>query len=307
MLDFTELSQDGEDLELLTRELCLALSYSSIWSGKGADAGRDLIVIEMGDALFGGKSRRWLVSCKDMSKADAGQGRAVNAADIGELGGIVDAVGQHGAHGFLLVCTTHPSSGLVTRLEDIERNRGVPTQVWDGIQLERMLASPRGWAVAQRFLPRSADAQGWRVFATDSPNRFVVVTRGFYVPIRNRHMSRLPYQLTSLDERLDKMEEMTDIFPEGHELRPRGVWVDDKHGNFVWYVDYLHGRPAWDSPESPPPAFTQAQLEHQLGDGRAMYSDGQFDNFEVTIRAVNRGADWYDPDHYSFYEAIERW
>src|SRR5207249_2184390 len=141
--------------------------------GKGADAGRDLLIEESGDPLFGRKTRNWLVSCKHNAHASGGKGRAVSTEDVGTDGGIVDAVAQHEAHGYLLVCSTEPSSSLVTRLETIERSRGLPTHVWDGVELERMLTSPRGWAVAQRFMPISTEATGWKVFATSDPNRFV--------------------------------------------------------------------------------------------------------------------------------------
>ncbi|WP_409463228.1 restriction endonuclease [Amycolatopsis sp. GA6-003] len=182
MLDFAELSADGEDLELLVRELCRSLGYVVRWSGRGQDAGRDLLLEERGDPLFGRKIRRWLVSCKHTARANGGAGRSVSSNDVGELGGVVDAVTQHGASGFLLVCSTQPSSALVTRFEAIERDKGVPIHIWDGADLERMLDTPRGWSLAQRFMPQSAETAGWRVFATASPNQFVGVTRGFFYP-----------------------------------------------------------------------------------------------------------------------------
>ena len=155
MLDFRELPQDGIAFEQLVRETCLAVGYRARWSGKGADAGRDLIVEEPGDPVFGRKTRNWLVSCKHTAHANSGKGRAVSTEDVGTDGGVVDAVAQHETQGYLLVCSTEPSSALVTRLEAIERRHGVPIHVWDGVELERILTSPRGWAVAQRFMPLS--------------------------------------------------------------------------------------------------------------------------------------------------------
>lgn len=298
MLDFTELSPDGEDLEQLVRELCLALGYRAVWSGRGADGGRDLLITEPGDPLFGGKQRTWLASCKHTAHANRGAGRAVNGDDVGTDGGISDALAQHGADGYLLVCTTVPSAALVTRLETIDRNKGIPIHVWDGVTLERMLTSPRGWAVAQRFLPVSADASGWRIFATESPNRFVGVTRGFFIRLANRHGSTIPYQLDSVDERLDRAAAIE--LPEGHELRPRGVFFDDKHGTVTSYFDYLHGPPSWQEPAEKP-VYTARELEGMLGDGRAG-NDGQIDRIQVSIRPVDAGRDGpSDRDHYAYY------
>lgn len=301
VLDFRELRQDGEELELLTRETALALDYEARWAGRGADGGRDLLVIERGHALFGAKRRIWLASCKHTAHAGSGSGRSVSGEDVGSDGGIVDAVSQHEADGYLLVCSTQPSSSLVTRLEAIERTKGVPVHVWDGVQLERMLTTPRAWSVAQRFFPVSAKASGWEVFATASPNRFVVVTRGLYIRLENRHGSRMPYQLTSLDERLDAIAVLQHRLPAGHELRLREVFCDDKHGDFTWYVDYLYGRVSWAGPPAAAPEVSMQAIERALGDGTVTYSDGQIDMFNVTLRSVDRDHDAYDADHYSFY------
>jgi hypothetical protein len=300
MLDFKEIAKDGEDLELLTRELALALGYRVQWSGRGSDGGRDLILEESGDPLLGAKTRRWLVSCKHTAHSGSGTGRSVNGEDVGSDGGIVDAVAQHRADGYLLVCSTQPSSALVTRLEAIESSKSVLTHVWDGVELERMLNSPRAWSVAQRFMPISTEAAGWRVYATDSPNRFFGATRGFFIRLANRHGSRLGYQLSSMDERLDAIARID--LPEGHEIRPRGMFCDDKHGNFTWYLDYLYdaAMPSWEN-EVVEPVFTEAELARMLGDGGVWYSDGQFDAFEITIRRVDRAHDGYDPDHYLYY------
>ncbi|MFB7475911.1 restriction endonuclease [Kitasatospora sp. NPDC056184] len=301
MLDFHELAQDGEDLEQLVRELALALGYRAKWSGRGADGGRDLLLEEPGDALLGAKTRNWVVSCKHMAHAKDGAGRSVNGEDVGSAGGIVDAVAQHDADGFLLVCSTQPSSSLVSRLESIERNKGVPTHVWDGVELERMLTTPRGWAVAQRFFPVSAEASGWKIFATNEPNRFIGITQGFYIRIANRHGRALGFQLGSITDRLDRVASIE--LPVGHEIRPRGVFYDDKHGGFVWYFDYLYGARGWQREEIEPPMDAN-RLLRRLGTGTVTYDDGQIDDFEITFRKVDRGHDAYDADHYRYYEDV---
>ncbi|MFD8736565.1 restriction endonuclease [Streptomyces sp. NPDC059618] len=301
MLDFRELAPDGEDLEQLVRELALSLGYRAKWSGRGADGGRDLLLEEPGDMLLGAKTRNWVISCKHMAHAKGGAGRSVNGEDVGSIGGIVDAVAQHDADAFLLVCSTQPSSALVSRLESIERTKGVPTHVWDGVELERMLATPRGWAVAQRFFPASAEASGWRVFATSEPNRFIGITRGFYLRASNRHGSAVGFPLNWIDERLDRVASIQ--LPVGHEIRPRGVFYDDKHGGFVWYLDYLYGGRGWQSEEIELPMDSNTLLT-RLGNGAVTYDDGQFDDFEVTFRKVDRGHDAYDADHYRYYESV---
>lgn len=72
-INFSEL-RDGAAFEQLVRDVLIALNYTVRWSGLGPDDGKDLIVEEPGDPLFGAKVRRWLVSCKNF----AGSRRSVN-------------------------------------------------------------------------------------------------------------------------------------------------------------------------------------------------------------------------------------
>ena len=153
MLDFTELSQDGRDLEQLVRELALVLDLNAHWTGVGADAGKDLLLDEVGDLLFGSKVRRWLVSVKHYAHANNGKGRAVGIDDIGDAGGVTNAIDQHGANGFLLVCSTYPSASLMTRIADIEQRKQLPIHVWDGAVLQRLLASPPRLGSGAALLP----------------------------------------------------------------------------------------------------------------------------------------------------------
>jgi hypothetical protein len=301
MLAFTELSEDGRGLEQLIRELALARDLTARWSGVGPDDGKDLILEERGDALFGSKIRRWLVSAKHFAHAREGVGRAVGIDDVGDSGGIVDAVDHHGATGYLLVCSTHASAGLMRRLDEIEEKRGVPIHVWDGVALQRLHASPRGWAVAQRFFPNSAQASGWQVFATESPNRFVGVTHGMYFRMSNRIGSKIGFQLSSIDMRLDRVQAIR--LPAGHEIRLRGVFYDDKNGGFSTHWDYL-----WEGQHDPGSSslanLSENALAEFIGDGTVTYDDGQFDDVTVVHHQVMRGQDHYDVDHYDFYAQL---
>lgn len=82
--------------------------------------------------------------------------------------------------------------------------------------------------MAQRLMPVSANATGWRVFATEFTNRLVGVTRGFFTRVANRHGNRLPYQLNSIDERLNRPGNGTVLYSDGQldtfEINPRRVF-----------------------------------------------------------------------------------
>ncbi|MGP9017539.1 restriction endonuclease [Streptomyces sp. BR1] len=297
MLDFTELPKDGEAFELLVRDVAMLLGFKARWSGRGPDGGRDLLLEEPGSPLLGGKIRYWLVSCKHMAHANGGMGRSVGLDDIGADGGIIDAVTQHQAQGYLLACSTQPSSAVVTRLEAIERNKGVPVHVWDSADIERALDTEKGWPIAQRFLPKSAG--GWRVISTGQSNEFTGVTRGYYIKFANRDGSRLYTSI--MDDCLDLIESIQ--LPEKEELRPRAVYYDDRYTRLYWKFDYLHPRLADDPAISEP---TMRQLARDLVKvfDRSDTMMGVDIDFFVRAQHVSRHSDWYDPDHYTFYEKV---
>jgi hypothetical protein len=289
MLDFKELGGSGRGLEQLVREVLLLMDLDPYWSGVGPDGGRDLMFNEPGLALLGRKRRRWLVSCKDFAVS----GRGIGVDDVVQ---IVDVVQQHSAQGFLLVCTTHPSSALVERLRAIQVNSSgsLATHIWDGVTLERLLASPRSWAVAQRFMPVSTDAAGWKIFGTEAPNRWVAVHRGYYFHLSNRDKGGPYFDLQSLDRRIDELEEQQS---DGLHFRLRGIWFDDaKGGGYEWYID-------WMVPidEDLPDRGEIEAIERRLY--RGVREDGQDHRFEIEARHI-MGSDHFDIDHYHFYKRL---
>jgi len=289
VLNFTELSSDGQDLELLARELLFRRGFSVHWSGKGADGGRDLICVEYRDSFLLPDSKRWLVQCKH----NAVSGKSVG---IGDLDSIVDSCKQHSCTAYLLVCSTYPSSAVVQRLEAIAQAPGsIQTTFWDAVRIERLLSTPSNWSLAQRFFPKSAGALGWNVYATTSPNRWVVNHRGYYFHLSNRIGSSHDYHFESIDKRLDEIE--TIKLPEDHFIRVRSIWFDDKNGAYSWNLDYM-------APSSNQPNETILQtIERALGSGYAL-EDGQIYDFTLKRRAYSKHSDHYDPDHYDYYENL---
>jgi len=288
VLDFKELGGQGQGLEQLVRETLLLLDLHPQWSGVGPDGGRDLLFTEPGMDILGKKSRTWLVSCKDKSTSGA-------AVGVEDLGYIVETTRQHNAQGFLLVCTTHPSTAALQRLTANEANSGgtLTTHYWDGVTLERILSTPRMWAVAQQFMPKSTGASGWKIFATQSPHQWVAVHRGHYFHLSNRIGGNDAFDLPSLDRR---MEELQALESEGGKFRLRGIWLDDaKGGGYTWYVDYMipTGQKAPDPEE----------VEERLQSGMAR-EDHQYHSFQVVVRTIEWGRDHFDMDHYNFYRRL---
>ena len=109
MIDFTELPADGVRFEQLIRELLIRSGLEVHWTGVGPDGGRDLVATENCQGRLAPFERKWLVSCKN-----ATSGKSVGLDDVN---GISDACAAVDASGFLLACSTQPSSTAVRRLK----------------------------------------------------------------------------------------------------------------------------------------------------------------------------------------------
>lgn len=293
MLDFQELPADGQDFELLVREIMFREGFHVEWSGRGADGGRDIVCTEARQTILGLSSKRWLVQCKHFAHS----GKSVG---IGDLDDVVTSAAQHKCSGYLLACSTFPSSGVVQRLEAISANQEMRlnTSFWDAVQIERMLATPLMWRVAQRFFPRTAT--GFEIFATESPNHWVVNFKGYYFHLSNRIGSHAQMHLESIEARVAEIQALP--LPDKHEIRIRAIYYDDKNGGYVWYLDYLR-------PSNDKTPVSVGRLKRALKDGWVL-EDGQNYSFDIVLRSTSPWSDHYDPDHYDYYERdsqIFRW
>lgn len=284
MLDFRELSQDGQDLELLIRELLFSKGYRVFWSGRGADGGRDLVCEEPYESIFAPHTKRWLLQCKH----NAHGGKSVS---INDLDNIVDSCTHHRADGYVLVCSTQPSSTVVQRLEGITADSRNPflATFWDGVQIERLLSSPRSWHVAQRFFPVTADQ--WRIYATEESNHWIVNFRGFYFHLSNRIGTSREHHLASISEKLDVI--CYAPLPEDHLIRVRSIYYNDKSGEYVWSIDYM-------IPDDSNNEISDAELIGVLDDG---WNDtqGQHHFFDIRKLKYSPFNDHFDVDHPEYY------
>lgn len=283
MLDFTEIDKDGNNFELFVRELLFRLGQRPFWSGRGPDGGRDLLCEEPRQSLIFPDTRLWLVQCKH----NAHSGDSVSIAD---LDNIIDSCAHHGTNAYLLVCSTHPSSTVVNRLEGITKTRSsFVATYWDAVAIERFLSTPTLWTLAQRFFPKSSTE--WEIYATDHPNRWLANHRGYYFHICNRIGSTYMMHLASIAARLKELEAIR-LAP-GHFIRLRAVHYDDKHGTYTWFVDYMHS-------SDKAPANIEDKIKLAMRDDWG-WNDGQHYRFDVRSVSYNSGSDHYDRDHYDYY------
>jgi hypothetical protein len=172
---------------------------------------------------------------------------------------------------------TYPSSTAVARLEGIDHDRAtrIATHYWDRAFLERLLSTPAGWAIAQRFMPEST--AGWRVWGTEVPNRWIGDYRGHIIHMADRVGSAPDFTLQSVERRADELEELNGRLPQHHELRMRAYYVDDKHGSIRGCVDYL-------CPRAEDPLVAGRDLHRSLGGGEVDDDHGQ--SYALDLRVV---------------------
>jgi hypothetical protein len=295
MLDFTELPQDGTAFEQLVREMFLGYGMHVEWTGKGPDQGRDLVVVEALTGPLGVADRRWLVQCKHFAKSQ----RAVGRDDVGT---VIDDCGAIGAAGYLLACSTVASSGLTTKLSELSARteNGIITKVWDGVEIERRLADPRLFAIAQLFFPKSLARTPWRLYNAGMPNRWTANYKATFVVLVSRVSGEPPplNWCAAIIERLLAMRLAKD-----EQVRPRAIYYDDAYTNLYVFADYLIVR-------EKEPALSPADFAHTLGDGFPFTSESGEEvphcNWGLRVRAYNPFSDHYHRDHPDYYKPYEK-
>lgn len=292
MIDFKELPDDGTAFEQLVRELLRVADASPAWTGKGVDQGRDLIAEETATGPIGSFRRRWLVQCRHYAHS----GRSVGRDD---LLSIVDDCRQANADGFLLACSTQPSSGTVTKLQEIanEPTNRLVTAFWDGVQIEKRLLQPRAFALAHVFFPKSMASTPWRVYNMGSPNRWAAHYRVYFLHLSSRVSSYFPNlaEVEHIIARLETLRPRT----ENEAIRPRAVYYDDKHEQFYVFADYL-------VPDKAEASLSPSDFESTLKDWRGLHSDGESEwyltGWDIRLVRTHPFSDHYHEDHADYYK-----
>lgn len=106
----------------------------------------DLILIEVRKGIASNTEVRWLVSCKHKAHS----GSSVSKTDEPE---IFDSLKAHNCTGFIGFYSTLPSSGLVTKVENIQE---IEHQFFDSSKIEQaLLTNANCLDSAKRYFPKS--------------------------------------------------------------------------------------------------------------------------------------------------------
>ena len=237
MIDFKELPEDGVKFEQLIREILVLEGFETHWTGVGQDGGRDLIIIERLEGILSTYERKWLISCKHTANSEKSIGRE-------QAGNISEDCKAIGADGYILVCSTQPTSSLVTRLSEIQQSQNIITRFWDSIEIEKRLSKPNTFGLIHTFFPVSSKNYLWKIYNAFSPSLWAANYKDYFLYLSCRHSNKYPY-LESV-EIIARIIEEVPIYKDekwgfdSHYLRLRGVYYDDKHCTHIGYFDYIY-------------------------------------------------------------------
>jgi len=174
IIDFKEIpiantgKGDQDTFELFARDFFHALGFEIEENpSRGADGGKDLVVLETLAGKIKSTKRRWIVSCKHFAHSKKAVG---DKDEIDVLG----RVRKSKAHGFIAFYSRIPSSGLMQTLKSHQDE--IFVDVWDNEKIENALITEESLqSVFQRYFLKSykqwkdQDKTPKRVFHAYSP------------------------------------------------------------------------------------------------------------------------------------------
>ncbi|MGE7023347.1 restriction endonuclease [Solibacillus cecembensis] len=241
-MNFNELSIDGTDLERLTREIFVREGFEVHWTGKGTDGGRDLIVVERTEGPLSSFERTWLVQCKHFAQSGKSVGK-------NEANSIIMDCERVKADGYLLVCTTALTSGLVTAYKELEESRVLKIRYWDEIRLEERLMKPCNFPLISQFFPQSSKNVGWKIQPTYYPSLWTAQYRNAFLYLSTRlsiHFKSFIYLTQAYDE-IYKFQKKSKLNMKSVQLR--AIYFDDKYTNYLVFLDIIFDKE--NEPENP--------------------------------------------------------
>ena len=103
-----------------------------------------------------------------------------------------DACAAVDATGFLLACSTQPSSTVVRRLEEIHANRNIVTRYWDSIEIEKRLDTPSTFPLISILLPKSSAAMPWKIYNSTRPSFWAANYKDYFLYLASRTSNLFP-------------------------------------------------------------------------------------------------------------------
>ncbi|WP_368904888.1 restriction endonuclease [Bacillus wiedmannii] len=299
MLDFKELSKDGTDLERLAREIFVREGYETHWTGKGTDGGRDLIIKEKVSGPLSKFERTWLVQCKHKAHSGDSVGKA-------EANSLITDCKRVGATGYLMICTTSLTSGLIQAYTELEEREDIVIKYWDEVRIEDRLFKPCNFSLINQFFPQSSNNVGLKIYNTNSPSFWAANYKDAFFYLSSRlamHFTTTTYikHIYELIESVKKEHKLDQI---NIDAQLRCIYFDDKHGTYTVFVDVILDQDAL----SNNPFGLVTDLEQKFAESifgkHVGVSDGEgylSVDWDVKVHLEKTNSDRYTPHAKKFY------
>lgn len=234
MLDFKELSKDGTDLERLAREIFVREGYETHWTGKGTDGGRDLLVKEKVKGPLSTFERLWLVQCKHKAHSGESVGKA-------EANSLITDCKRVGATGYLMICTTALTSGLIQAYTELKEQENLVIDYWDEVRLEDRLLKPCNFSLINQFFPKSSNDVGLKIYNTNSPSFWAANYKGAFFYLSSRLAMHFPTTayIDTVYERIESAKQEHKLDNMKMDLQLRCIYFDDKHWTYLVFIDMI--------------------------------------------------------------------
>jgi len=148
MIDFHEIPENGEVWEQFAEEFLSSAGLSTESPpDRGADGGKEILMIERVSGPMHTETFRWLVSCKHTAHS------GVAISEITHERNILERVKTFRADGFLGFYSMLPTAGLNTRLRALRDNGELAAyKIFNGALIEsEVLTLGRSWLVRRYF------------------------------------------------------------------------------------------------------------------------------------------------------------
>lgn len=296
MLDFKELKKSGVEFEQLVRELLLSEGFEIHWTGVGPDGDKDLIAIESYEGKLGEIQKKWVVQCKHNAHSE----KSVGKNDLQ----IMETCLAIGADGFLIACSTQPSSGLINHLKDINNFTKVSARYWDSIEIERRLMKPHNYHLIDMFFNESAKKLSWKLYNTQDSSFWMAYYKKYFIYLSSRDSLTfseigLVEKFIEVIEGFDKIDKRKLVGLERctnsrEYLLPRAVYYDDKNTNFLVFLDYMY--------------YTKEKPKARLVDFDQYFNEKNWNiegvsvNWDIRFVEANFGSDHFRINHKDYYK-----
>src|SRR6185369_4048933 len=139
------------------------------------------------------------------------------------------------------------------------------TAIWDGVDLEKRLAEPRCFSLGHLFFPKSFLATPWKLYNAGGPNKWTANYRTYFLHLSSRIAGRYP-DLYQCEYIVSLLESIT-LVAARETIRPRAIYFDDKHQDFVVFADYL-------VPHDATITLSPKEFDLVLNDGEGLHNNG---------------------------------